>query len=243
MACHDASFLTILPPKCTLNLHVPLHLCHHHPSQAALAAVWTVQRLWTYLWPASGCTSFSSRVAFSQAGGSRSAFCSNLNTEYHVQTLPQSLWFTASALSPSGWLITLQSPWLLSRNWPSAFLSKLWSSFLWAQKLVFLHVAVAFSPSGLGPESNSSEKAPHTPLLFTFFLSRIVFFLSTLFISLLALLTACKGLILGGVLFLPIYFLSLLRLHSMMSRNLSAFITHGLALWAHSTSPMTSSFD
>lgn len=47
----------------------------------------------------------------------------------------------------------------------------------------------------------------------------------------------------GGVLFLPICFLSLLRPHSMRSRNLSAFITCDLALWAHSTSPMTSSFD
>lgn len=101
-----------------------------------------------------------------RANWSMSSFCLNLSTEHRIQTPTQFLSYSLSEASlPLTYWAYSSHRGLVSRNHPSAFISKFQSSlFPVPGEASSLHMVASFSSFKYKSESNSLEKASQATL-------------------------------------------------------------------------------
>lgn len=130
-------------------------------------------------------------VACSPGSCSAPSSCFNLSAEHRIPAPPVSSDSLFQAFLPD-WLTMLQSPSFLFPETGQVLLSEGFSALFSLGKLFSSHGCLLSTLQVSAQKATPSRKQPSPPFLFKFFPNRVVFHPSTLFISLLAFLTAWK---------------------------------------------------
>lgn len=160
--------------KYIFNLHLPLHLCHHHPSQVHCRWLELISRPCLPL-----PLLLQADLPSQGTSQSVSSVCSRLSAEHNIQTPTQFLSYSSCQAS-------------CFQELAKHFHLQAYSFFPLCLGSLSLFPRAASSSFRSQLRKNSLEKAPQTVLSVNALPDSIVFCQSTFFISFLALLTVSK---------------------------------------------------